>query len=74
MDNWNEKTTATQKSQIREWLNEGKSITPIEALENFGSFRLAAIIFELRQEGMDIETEKYLTPNGKYVARYSLKH
>ena len=32
------------------------SITPLEALEKYGSFRLGALIFNLRKEGHDIET------------------
>lgn len=73
-ENWNQESSATQKSQIRSWLLEGKSITPIEALNKFQCFRLAAVINRLRNEGMSIVTEKYLTVSGKYVAKYYLKN
>ena len=61
----------TQKEKIKEWLESGRSITPIEALEMFGSFRLGAIIFTLREEGMPIKTEfvtnRYKTKFAKYT-------
>lgn len=72
--NWNPERSATQKAQVKAWLEDGKSITPIEALNRWGCFRLAAVINRLRNDGMDIVTEKYLTPSGKYVARYSLNN
>ena len=34
----------TQASKVRKYLEAGNSITPIDALKMFGSFRLAAII------------------------------
>jgi hypothetical protein len=71
-ENWNPESTKSQKAQVKDWLSKGKSITPMEALEMFGCMRLAAVVFELRDEGMAIETEKYLTPSGKYVARYRI--
>ena len=61
----------TQKQLIKEYLQSGRSITPIEALEMFGSFRLCAIIFTLREEGMPIKTEfvtnRYKTKFAKYT-------
>jgi hypothetical protein len=47
-------------------------LTTLEALNMFGCFRLAARISNLREEGMDIETE-IVEINDKRVARYSLK-
>ena len=62
----------TQKSKIRAHLQSGQSITPIDALERYGCFRLAAIIHTLKNDyGMDIKTEliknKYGTKYGKYT-------
>jgi len=62
----------TQKSKVREHLQSGRSITPIDALERYGCFRLAAIIHTLKNDyGMDIKTEliknKYGTKYGKYT-------
>ena len=47
-------------------------VTPLEALEAIGSFRLAARIFDLRAEGYDIERQTWTTPSGATVARYCL--
>ena len=62
----------TQKNKVKEHLNSGQSITPIEALERYGCFRLAAIIHTLKhQNGMNIKTEmiknKFGTKYGKYT-------
>ena len=62
----------TQKSKVRAHLQSGESITPMDALERYGCFRLAAIIHTLKNEyGMDIKTEliknKYGTKYGKYT-------
>ncbi len=61
----------TQKEKVRQYLESGRSITPIEALEMFGSFRLGAIIFTLREEGMPIKTDfvtnRYKTKFAKYT-------
>ena len=44
----------TQNVQILRYLETGKTLTPIDALTLFGSFRLGARIFELRQQGHEI--------------------
>ena len=55
---------------LRERGAEG--LTPLEALEQVGSFRLGARIWDLREQGHLITTETYTTPNGARVARYVL--
>ena len=66
----------SQKSMIREYLQHGGMLTPMDALEMFGSFRLASIICELRKDGEDIITEDFPVRgrNGekKIVARYRM--
>jgi hypothetical protein len=57
---------------IQAYLESGRSITPLEALSNFGIFRLATAIDTLRKRGMPIETEMKKDPNGKTYARYVL--
>lgn len=47
-------------------------ITPGEALRRFGSMRLAARVWELKQLGYPIERRMRELPNGKKVAEYSL--
>lgn len=60
----------TQKSVIRQHLLDGKSITPLEALRLCGSLRLSAIIYDLREEGLQIKTERLQVSPRKHVARY----
>ena len=47
----------TQKEKVLAHLIENKKINPLEALNLYGSFRLGAIIHNLRQEGHNIETK-----------------
>jgi hypothetical protein len=62
----------TQNDAIKQHLLSGKSITPLDALQKYGCFRLAARIDDLRKTGLDIETltEKR---NGKQYASYVLR-
>ena len=69
---WNEEF-GTQKSIVRQHLLDGNSITPLEALNRFGIFRLAAVVHELRDEGLNIITEKFQVSPKKRVAKYYLK-
>jgi hypothetical protein len=46
----------TQYSDVKAHLLEGKAITPLESLRDYGCFRLAAIICKLREEGYLITT------------------
>jgi transposase len=60
----------TKKDKVRNWLNEGKSITGLEALKLFGLYRLSDAIFKLRKEGMLIKSED-VTIKGATFAMYS---
>ena len=57
------KKEQSQLNQVKTHLMNGKSITPIDALNLYGAFRLASIIHILRhKEGMAIvcdETEGF---------------
>lgn len=66
---WNEEFT-TQKSMVLAWLLDGHTLTPLEALNRFGTLRLSAIIFVLREEGLPIVTEKIQVAPRKRVAEY----
>ena len=46
----------SQKQRIKNALELGQSITPLDAMQWFGCSRLAARIKDLRRDGMDIET------------------
>jgi len=61
----------SQCNEILKHLEDGKSITPIDALSLFGVFRLAARIADLRKQGHEIETGT-LKNNGKEFANYSM--
>ena len=61
----------TQNQNIANYLNKGKAITPIQALNKFNCFRLAARISDLRNDGMKINT-KIVTKEGKSYASYSI--
>lgn len=63
----------SQNQQIAAYLNKGKKLTPLQALEKFGCFRLAARIADLRNNGMKIKTSTIKLENNKMIAQYSLK-
>jgi len=63
----------SQNKQIADYLNKGKKLTPIDALNKFGCFRLAARIADLRNEGMNIVTNTIKLENKKLIAQYSIK-
>jgi hypothetical protein len=62
----------SQAQRILRHLQAGHSLTPLEALERFGCFRLAARVHELRREGYAVLEETVTTAQGKRVARYFL--
>ena len=61
-----------QNAQILSHLKRGKEITPMEALNEYGCFRLAARVYELRDNGWPIECERRSMENGKVIGVYSL--
>jgi len=71
--NDNAATAVSQCAAILAYLRQGYAITPIEALEMFGCFRLGARIWDLKRRGEDIVSERYTTASGKRVARYRMK-
>ncbi len=62
----------TQKQMIEIYLLAGNAITPIEALELFGCFRLAAIIHQIREK-RHVYTTMITNKYGNRFAKYSLK-
>lgn len=49
-----------------------KGVTALTALDQAGSFRLGARVFELRAEGYSIDREWVETYSGKRIASYVL--
>ena len=59
----------SQNQRVKEHLEKGFSITPIDALNNYGIFRLGARIYDLKRMGMNIET-RILAKGKKHFAEY----
>ncbi len=59
----------SQEKSILNHLKSGKTITPLEALDQYGCMRLAAVINNLRQQGHNILTEM-INNDDKHYARY----
>lgn len=71
--NENAVQSASQTTRIAEYLKEGNSITPLEALNLFGCFRLGARIADIKERyGWIIESNRVTTTTGKRVASYKL--
>lgn len=67
------KSDCSQRAQVKQWLESGNEITPIQALEMFGAFRLGAIVHALkRDEHLKIHTTMVYLKNGKRFAKYKL--
>lgn len=70
-EGWNMKQT----ERLLAWFATGRSITPLEALDAFGCFRLGARVYDLRKAGHLIEREliEVATAHGAIarVARYT---
>lgn len=64
--------TKSQCDEILKHLQSGRALTPLEALERFGCFRLGARIYDLKKQGYDIRTDM-IQKNGKQFASYSLE-
>ena len=60
----------SQNMEILQALKDGKMITPLDALHDYGCFRLAARVYDLRKKGYDIRTAVMTDHN---YATYYLK-
>ena len=67
----------TQNKRIEAYLMSGRTLTPLDALHEFNCFRLSARIWDLRKQGLDIESRtRKITSDGKqkYIVEYKLKN
>ena len=70
--------TESQNKRIRKHLESGRNLTPLDALYQYGCFRLGARIYDLRREGLRItaktvEATSQSVYNGKkHFTQYSL--
>ncbi len=62
----------SQNEQILAYLKTGKTLTPMDALREFGSFRLSARIYELKDAGWPIHCDRRDVGDGKVVGHYTL--
>lgn len=66
---------ASQKQMVLDYISEFGSITPLDAFKDLGVTRLSAVVFDLREEGYDIDKviEKGMNRFGNHTryARYS---
>ena len=58
------------KDAILQHLVNGHKITPVQALQEYGTIRLGAHIHRLRREGHNIRTNTIRTFSGKTYAEY----
>lgn len=49
---------ASQKQMVLDYIRDLGGITPLDAFRDLGVTRLAAVIFELKEDGHDIRTER----------------
>ena len=61
--------THSQNNRILEYLRQGHSLTPLLALRLFGSLRLAARAWDLRQRGIKVK-QRRITINHKRISVY----
>jgi hypothetical protein len=67
----------TQNKRIEAYLLSGRTLTPLDALYEFSCFRLSARIYDLRKQGLAIESHpRKITSEGKQkiVMEYKLKN
>lgn len=53
----------SQKTRVLHWLQEGKTLTRLQALTELGIFELASRILELKQDGHKIKSESITVQN-----------
>lgn len=64
------KRTDTQLQMLKRHLSENKTISPLQALNSYGIYRLSARINDLRNEGMNIKTKMIFEGPLKYAQYY----
>jgi hypothetical protein len=75
METQAESHTESQNKRIRKYLESGKSLTPLDALYQFGCWSLSSRISDLRKQGLNIKSDLIeITSEGKTkrVSRYSI--
>ena len=60
--------TKTQTSDILQHLKDGRKLTQKEAINQYGAYRLSAIIHSLRRQGYNIDSIPLSVPT-RYIAK-----
>ena len=60
--------TKTQTSDILQHLKDGRKLTQKEAINQYGAYRLSAIIHSLRKQGYNIDSVPLSVPT-RYIAK-----
>lgn len=63
--------TESQNKILKKHLKSGKSIAPMQALNQYGIYRLASRINDLRNEGLNVKTKMIYEHPIRY-AKYHL--
>ena len=62
----------SHKQDVLTALQRGETITALDALNRWGCFRLAARIYDLKQDGVRIDDIDVTTKSGKTVKGYRI--
>lgn len=65
-------TGKTQNEIILEHLRRYTTITPLEAITQYGIYRLSSVIERLRKRGWAITTQMKVAPSGSEYGEYRL--
>ncbi len=60
----------SQNKMIRKFLEDGNSITGLDALNKFGCMCLPRRICDIKETGFAIESQFIKTPSGKRIKEY----
>jgi|TARA_R110002074_G_scaffold198790_1_gene366463 hypothetical protein len=62
----------TQKQTVLNHLTNNRKLTSIEAIGLYGITRLAAVVYDLKKQGLEVETTMKNGVNSTQYAQYSL--
>lgn len=73
MSTLNNESTQSQCKNILRHLQSGKTINPLQALDQYDCLRLGARIYDLKKRGHSIDSRMIRAKNGKKYAEYSMR-
>ncbi|MFQ0999757.1 helix-turn-helix domain-containing protein [Gilliamella sp. BG6] len=73
MSTLNNESTQSQCKNILRHLQSGKTINPLQALNEYCCFRLGARIYDLKKRGHSINSRMIRAKNGKKYDEYSMR-